>query len=345
MFSIQEKTKITCPYPLRKRVRRADSAARRYVYIGTLAGGVLPPFGVAVSIVKRAQSRIYDRFFGHQFYPDDSPEVKKPVCPTCTSPTHVIRYGFYTTRSGRRRRHRCKKCRRTFCSTARTAYHRFQHRRSTFDEVAALSVEGVSKSAIARVKRIGWNTVDRWLERAASYCREFNDTNVKELDIAEIQADEIRTFAGGKNDVVWVFAALDVSTRLWPSTVVGRRSYRNTHALFKDMLARMRGICFPLIATDGFEYYEKVVRRLFGICCIYAQVLKTRRNNRVVRVERRRVVGADWRVEESLLEAEDSTTLNTSFIERLNLTIRQSTAYLTRRSACHARTRKRLEDQ
>ena len=65
-----------------------------------------------------------------------------------------------------------------------------------------MSVEGVSKSAIARVKRLGWNTVERWIESAASYCRGLNDTNIKELDIAELQAHEIRTFAGGKNDAL-----------------------------------------------------------------------------------------------------------------------------------------------
>ena len=36
-------------------------------------------------------------------------------------------------------------------------------------------------------------------------------------------------------------------------------------------------------------------------------------------------------------ESEDSETLNTSFVERLNLTIRQGSAYLRRRSPCHAR--------
>jgi hypothetical protein len=36
-----------------------------------------------------------------------------------------------------------------------------------FDEVAALSVEGLNKSAIARVKRIAWNTVHRWLEKSS----------------------------------------------------------------------------------------------------------------------------------------------------------------------------------
>jgi hypothetical protein len=43
----------------------------------------------------------------------------------------------------------------------KTLYHRLQHRRATFDEVAAVGVEGLNKSAIARVKRIAWNTVDR----------------------------------------------------------------------------------------------------------------------------------------------------------------------------------------
>jgi hypothetical protein len=40
--------------------------------------------------------------------------------------------------------------------------------RAIFDEVAALSVEGMNKSAIARVKGIAWNTMHRWLERQGS---------------------------------------------------------------------------------------------------------------------------------------------------------------------------------
>ena len=47
----------------------------------------------------------------------------------------------------------------------------------------------------------------------------------------QLQADEIRTFAGNKNTPSWVFVTIEVWSRLWPSTVTGRRSYRNTHAL------------------------------------------------------------------------------------------------------------------
>jgi IS1 family transposase len=225
-----------------------------------------------------------------------------------------------------------------------TPYCRLQHRRSTFDEVASLSVEGVSKSAIARAKRIAWNTVDRRLEKAAECCRRFNDSTSTELEIPEIQADEVRTFAGAKDHVVWIFATLDVASRLWPSTVVGRRSYRNTYALFKDTAARMQHRGYPLIATDGFEFYEKVVRRLFGIACVYGQVLKTRRNDRAIRVDRRQIIGARWRFDETLAESEDSVTLNTAFRERLHLTIRQGSAYLCRRTLSHARSTARLDD-
>ena len=36
--------------------------------------------------------------------------------------------------------------------------------------------------------------------------------------------------------------------------------------------------------------------------------------------------------------------LNTSFVERLNLTIRQGSAYVGRRTICHARWREHLEE-
>ena len=56
-----------------------------------------------------------------------------------------------------------------------------------------------------------------------------------------------------------------------------------------------------------------------------------------MRVERRVTIGTASRLNAALLASEDSETLNTSFIERLNLTIRQGSAYLRRRSPCHAR--------
>jgi len=54
-------------------------------------------------------------------------------------------------------------------------------------------------------------------------------------------------------------------------------------------------------------------------------------------LHRRAVIGAAWRFDHALTRSEDSSTVNTSFIERLNLTIRRSSAYLSRRTLSHAR--------
>ena len=72
--------------------------------------------------------------------------------------------------------------------------------------------------------------------------------------------------------------------------------------------------------------------------------MKTWRNNRVIKVDRRLLIGSRRRLAEALANSEDSYKLNTSFIERLNLTIRQGSAYLSRRSPCHARSREHLDD-
>ncbi|MCK5618277.1 MAG: hypothetical protein KAJ17_02700, partial [Candidatus Krumholzibacteria bacterium] len=121
-----------------------------------------------------------------------------------------------------------------------------------------------------------------------------------------------------------------------------RRSYRNTKTMLHDVILRGRLAGVPLIATDGFEYYFGVIRRLLGHACVYGQVIKSRRNNRVIRVDRRLKIGTATRLKDALLESEDSETLNTSFVERLNLTIRQGSAYLRRRSPCHARCEHQL---
>jgi len=256
---------------------------------------------------------------------------------------NIVRHGFMRTKHGRRRRYRCLVCGTTFSSNKGTPYHRLQTSRKSFDEVVHLSVEGVSKSSIARLKGLSWNTVARWLARAAAAADRFNDLRLRKYVLTELQADEIRTFTQGKDRPTWIFASLEVCSRLWASTVVGRRSYANTKRLLNDVASRCTFAEPPLITTDGFKYYGRVIRQIFGYGCVYGVVMKMRRKDRVVKVDRCRVIGSRWQLEEALLRSEDSSKLNTSFIERLNLTIRQGSAYLYRKSACHARVAGNLE--
>ena len=266
-----------------------------------------------------------------------------PGCDSGGKPgLNIVGHGSFATKSGRRRRYRCTVCRGTLSTNTGTAYSGLRCTRREFDQVASLRVEGVGISATARVTGHSRTTIARWLARASTAAKHFNYRMLRDFDLIELQADELCTFIENKSKACWLVVTIEVSSRLWASSHVGRRSSRNTAAVLNDVILRGRLAGCPLLATDGFAYYFAAIRRLIGPVCVYGQVIKTRRNDRVVRVERRVKIGTAKRLTDALLQSEDSEHLNTSFVERLNLTIRQGSAYLRRRSPCHARCAEQL---
>ena len=186
---------------------------------------------------------------------------------------NIIRHSFYKTTQGRRRRYKCKECNKTFSSTYGTAYYRLQSSRASFDDVATMSVNGIDKSTISRVKNLAWNTIERWLERASKQAHHFNHRYLKGYDIKEVQADEIRTFVDSKLTVTWLFTAIEVSTRLWISMVVGNRTYQNVKRCLYQFLRNGRVSLPFLFTTDGFDMYRWFVQRYLKEVAIYGQIM------------------------------------------------------------------------
>ena len=109
--------------------------------------------------------------------------------------------------------------------------------------------------------------------------------------------------------------------------------------------------CVPLFLSDGFKDYLPAILAHFGSwvqperhqatgpvpkprwrplpALLYAQVIKTTRRRRLVRVSHRVVFGTCEAVQQVL--AACGWQINTSFVERLNLTIRQHVAAIGRR--------------
>jgi hypothetical protein len=109
--------------------------------------------------------------------------------------------------------------------------------------------------------------------------------------------------------------------------------------------------CVPLFLTDGFKEYTTALLTHFGRwmqpprcqatgpapkprwmplpTLLYAQVVKTSRRRRLVRVSHRVVFGTLSGVKHVL--ASRGWQINTAFIERVNLTIRQHVAAVGRR--------------
>jgi hypothetical protein len=109
--------------------------------------------------------------------------------------------------------------------------------------------------------------------------------------------------------------------------------------------------CVPLSVTDGFKEYGRAILAHFGQWMqperrqakgpqpkprwmpvpelLYAQVVKTYRRRHMVGVTHRVVFGTALAIEQIL--AACGWTLNTAFVERLNLDIRQRVAAIGRR--------------
>ena len=154
--------------------------------------------------------------------------------------SNITKQGFLKVKFGRRRRYRCMRCGKRFGKNTGTTYQGIHAPRSLFDQAIELSVEGVSISAIGRIVGRSRRTIARWLRKAARAAKRFNDHRIQGFELAEIQADEIRTFCGTKKKPSWIFMSIEVGARLWISTVVGKRGYASTRDLIFDTARRGR---------------------------------------------------------------------------------------------------------
>lgn len=77
----------------------------------------------------------------------------------------------------------------------------------------------------------------------------------------------------------------------------------------------------------------------------YATVHKVRQNGKVVKVERKIVFGNPDSIDEIIASSRVSKKINTSFIERVNLTLRNSNKKLSRKTLCFAKKKRALKAQ
>jgi IS1 family transposase len=144
----------------------------------------------------------------------------------------------------------------------------------------------------------------------------------------------------------WV--ACEAKTKIVPVLQLGARTQEMAYSVVHELKSKLRTGCVPIFSSDGLKHYFYALTAHFGEWIyiegekkpkwmilpnfFYAQVVKQQKRFRLVNVEQRHVWGlpSDYR---TLLKAGGlSGNINTSFVERVNLTIRQSVSKLTRRT-------------
>ena len=151
----------------------------------------------------------------------------------------------------------------------------------------------------------------------------------------------------------WVWIAFAPEWRLVPAFVVGKRDQAHANLLIERRHA-VSGGHIPFFTSDQLPHYAPALLQVYGIPEIlllvpgkrgrkpkpkllrpsdlhYAQVVKHRRRGRVVKVTTKVVFGSEEAVQSRLVASSASQTINTSFVERNNLTCRQCNGGLSRK--------------
>jgi IS1 family transposase len=163
----------------------------------------------------------------------------------------------------------------------------------------------------------------------------------------------------------WIWASLDPASKLIINFFIGQRTLEDCKVFIKELVARIRSK--PLFTSDELPHYEtalveqfshlktypktgkrgrpKKPRLVIDPDLLYATVHKTRDNGKVVKVDRRIVFGDPTRIDRAIAASKVSTRINTSFIERTNLTLRHHNRKLTRKTLCFAKVKQSLVAQ
>src|SRR5438128_5083586 len=245
--------------------------------------------------------------------------------------------------------------------------------------VGALA-EGLGIRAVARVFEVDPNTVLAWLVEAADHLKAFSQYFLHDVRVTQVQLDELYALlsavkAGEVSEAEaitrlsrspqWVWAALDPVTKLLLTIDVGDRTLAMAQRVVHQVVQVLAPGCVPLFLTDGFKEYTTALLTHYGQWVqparrraqgpmpkprwmplpglLYAQVIKTVRRRRLVRVCHRVVFGTVEAVQQVL--AAHGWQINTAFIERLNLSIRHHVAAVGRRVATLCKGEEGLRQQ
>ena len=247
-----------------------------------------------------------------------------------------------------------------------TALYHAHLRDETFETIATSLAEGIGVSTIARIQRVDKKTVLHVLARAADQAVKVNQALLRDLVVSECQLDEMWSFifkkeknlneleklAGTFGDA-WIWVAFDAVNKVFVATVVGKRTLPYAVSLIQQIdqvTARMPTI----FSSDQLDQYQNALLQVYGDVMypprkprpgrppnprlvppddlLYVHVVKKYKENRLESITRRVIFGDPRKVDEVLAKSIVSSKINTSYVERGNLTIRHVDARCNRKT-------------
>jgi IS1 family transposase len=241
---------------------------------------------------------------------------------------------------------RCQACTTTFCARRDTPLYCLKTASQRVGEVLTALAEGLSVSAAVRVFGHRHATITSWLTRAGAHSTTLHDHVFRNLHLPHLQLDELRTRLRNRAHVLWLWVVVDPLTKIMGVLHVGARTQDAAHMVIHDLYGRLASGCLPVFTSDGLNLYFYALTAHFGHWVagvgrqarqwqvaaelLYGQVKKIYRRRKLVRVTQVMRCGTRAALKTALQTLGLSGRLNTAFVERANLTVRQGVAALIR---------------
>ena len=269
---------------------------------------------------------------------------------------------------GQWRQFQCTACEGYFPEHHGTIFHGKPVAVDLIVHVLACLAEGLGIRATARVFEVAPNTVLNWLVEAAEQLTAFSAYFLCEVHVQQLQLDELYAVLSAVKEGAmseakaikrlsrsphWVWVAIDPVTKLLVALDVGDRTLAMAQRVIHHVAQVLAPDCAPLFLTDGFREYATALLTHYGQWVqperrqakgprpqprwmplsqlLYAQVIKVTRRRRLVEVKHRVVFGTMEAINQVLSPL--GWHINTSLVERVNLSIRQHVAAVGRRVA------------
>jgi len=311
-------------------------------------------------------------------------DLSTVYCPAAGCPKYgQLGFGQHITRYGDdngRDKLKCAVCDGYFSARTGTAYFGLREDERLFTIATTALAEGNSLRGTGRIVGVDKDTACRWLRRASDHCARVSDHLWQHLPLRECQLDELWGFVHKKEQNLtpieqilneygdaWVWVSFEPCLKLIPAFVIGKRVQENANLLIAQTAAVSDGY-IPFFTSDDLPHYATALLAQYGVWetvgrrpgqrgplrqprllpppdLLYAVVVKRREKGRVVAVSQRIVFGSEAAIHARLVASPVSQQINTSYTERDNLTLRQGSKRLARRTLGFSKELPGLEQQ
>lgn len=251
--------------------------------------------------------------------------IKPLQCPHCGQTDCVI------CLNSKKGKFKCKSCRKIYNERTKTIFANKKTNNIIIVLCITLFTMGVSLAVISCATLIREDTLARWMREASKYCKNLHDKSIRNINAETLQFDELWSYAGKKTNQMWVWSAIESKTKLLIDFIVAPRESKYAREIVSKVAARLVSLKV-LITTDGYKPYIKAIAEFFPQA-MYAQVVKKRKKRRVIEVLKKAIsdhpIGL---IEFNIRLSNIGWTINTAFIERLNLTMRRLISCLSRKT-------------